>query len=230
MKSSAILQSSYIPWKGYFDLINDVDEFIFLDDVQFTKRDWRTRNRLKTATGAQWITIPVGDDTNRLISDVQIKEHSWQLKHYKTIVTNYSKSPYFDRYKNFIEGIYLDVKWKSLSELNQYVIKKISNELGIKTSFKDSRDYDVTSKKNARILDLLIKSDSHKYISGPSAKDYIDPKSMEASSIELIWKDYAGYPEYPQRFKNFEHNVSILDVLFNTGPDAPWFIWGWREN
>jgi hypothetical protein len=229
MKTAAILQSSYIPWKGYFDIINDVDEFIFLDDVQYTKSDWRSRNKLITTLGVQWITIPVGSNTNRLICDVEIKDSSWQLKHYKTIVTNYSNAPFFSRYKSFIENIYLDNVWHNLSALNQSLIKRISYELGIKTSFKDSRNYEVTSNKNARILDLLIKSGTNRYISGPAAKDYIDPISMESSSIELVWKDYQGYPEYPQRHKNFEHNVSILDLLFNTGTDAPYFIWGWRE-
>lgn len=93
-KKVVILQSNYLPWKGYFDLIHDADEFIFYDDVQFTTRDWRTRNKIKTSQGSQWITVPVGIDTNRLISDVEIKEHVWQIKHYKTIVANFGKCPY----------------------------------------------------------------------------------------------------------------------------------------
>lgn len=229
MKVSAILQSSYIPWKGYFDLIHDADELIFLDDVQYTKRDWRTRNKLKTILGTQWITIPVGANTNRRICDVEIKDHSWQLNHYKSIVMNYSRSPFYSRYKNFLENIYIDNIWNNLSELNQFLVKEISKELGITTVFRDSREFQITSHKSARILDLLIKSGSQKYISGPSAKNYLDTELMQEAKIELIWKDYSGYPEYPQRFKNFEHNVSILDLLLNTGPDAPWFIWGWRQ-
>ncbi|WP_047306829.1 WbqC family protein [Pseudomonas fluorescens] len=229
MKTVVILQSNYIPWKGYFDLIHDADEFIFLDDVQFTTRDWRTRNKVKTTQGAQWITVPAGADSNRIICDVEIKEHAWQTKHYKTIVSNYSKTPYFDRYKDLLKNIYLDGNWQNLSKLNQFIIKTISKELGIKTTFKDSREYGATARKEDRLLEILAKSGGSRYISGPAAKDYIDPQSFQAAGVELIWKSYAGYPEYPQRFMPFEHGVSILDLLFNVGPDAPWYIWGWRE-
>ena len=228
MKTVVILQSNYIPWKGYFDLINDADEFIFLDDVKFTKQDWRTRNKVKTAQGAQWITVPVGSDYDRLICEVEIKERAWQSRHYKTIVSNYSKCPFFKQYAPLLESFYLEHVWLNLSEFNQNLIKAISNELGINTVFKDSREYGATGKKEDRLLDLLAKSGGTRYVSGPAAKGYIDPRSFESAGVELVWKDYQGYPEYPQRFAPFEHGVSILDLIFNVGPDAPWYIWGWR--
>jgi hypothetical protein len=230
MKTVVILQSNYLPWKGYFDLIHDTDEFIFYDDVQFTKNDWRNRNRIKTPNGAAWITIPVGASNDRLICDVEIRDAGWQSKHWKTIQHNYGKCPHFSRYQAFFEDIYLSRKWSNLSELNQYLIQAISkNFLGITTAFRDSREYQTSGRNLDRILELVTKAGAGRYISGPAAKDYIEPSRFSDAGIELVWKDYSGYPEYPQRYPPFEHGVSILDLLFNAGPDAPWYIWGWRE-
>jgi len=230
MKTVVILQSNYIPWKGYFDLIHDADEFIFYDDVQFTSRDWRTRNKIKTAQGAEWITLPVGGDRERLICEVEIKDAIWQSKHWKTIQQNYGKCPHFSRYQAYFEDVYLARKWINLSELNQYLIRTISLDLlGVPTAFRDAREYRASGHKQNRLLELLTKAGADRYISGPAAKDYIEPARFSDAGIELVWKDYSGYPEYPQRFPPFEHGVSILDLLFNTGPDAPWYIWGWRE-
>lgn len=229
MKTVVILQSNYIPWKGYFDLIHDADEFIFYDDVQFTSRDWRTRNRIKTPNGVEWITVPVGADRERLICEVEIKDASWQLKHWKTIQQNYGKCPHFNRYKAYFEDVYLGKKWGNLSELNQSLIRTISRDLlGIATEFHDAREYHASGQKLDRILELVTKAEADCYISGPAAKDYIEPARFADLGVELVWKDYSGYPEYPQRFASFEHGVSIIDLLFNAGPDAGWYIWGWR--
>lgn len=231
MKKVVILQSNYIPWKGYFDLINDADEFIFYDDVQYTRNDWRNRNVIKTAQGLHWLSVPVGSDRGRLVCDVEIKDHSWQMKHYKTLVANYGKSPFFEMYQPFLKEIYIDNKWENLSDLNQFIIKYISNKfLGIDTVFRDSRELAATGKKQERLLEILCKVDARTYISGPAAKNYIESAGFEAEKIELVWKDYSGYPAYPQKYLQFEHGVSIFDLLFNVGPKAPWFIWGWRND
>lgn len=230
MTTVVVLQSNYIPWKGYFDLIHDADLFIFYDDLQFTKNDWRNRNRIKTQKGAEWITIPVGTDAHRLICEVEIKDAAWQTKHWKTIQQHYGKCPYFARYQAFFEDVYLRRQWVNLSELNQYLIRTISSDLlGMHTTFRDSREFHPAGHKLDRLLDLVTKTDADRYISGPAAKDYIDPARFANAGVELFWKDYSGYPEYPQRFPPFEHGVSILDLLFNIGADAPWYIWGWRD-
>lgn len=230
MKTVVVLQSNYIPWKGYFDLVHDADEFIFYDDLQFTKNDWRNRNKIKSINGLEWLTIPVGGENKRLICEVEIKESIWQVKHWKTLQANYLKTPHFDRYRPFFEDIFLSQKWKNLSELNQHLIRYIACDLlGVSTTFRDSRQYPLTGQKQNRLLDLLDKAEASRYVSGPAAKAYIEPKLFKARGIELVWKDYSGYPEYPQRFPPFEHGVSILDLLFNVGPDAPEYIWGWRE-
>lgn len=229
-KRVAILQSNYIPWKGYFDIIHDVDLFIFYDDLQYTKNDWRNRNKIKTEKGPEWITIPTGGNNSRLICEVEIKDPAWQQKHWKTIQQHYSKCPHYDLYQPLFEHIYRGRQWTNLSELNHYLIKTISADLlGIETVFQDSREYTLTGQKLDRLLELVIASAAGSYVSGPAARDYIDPSRFGEAGINLVWKDYSGYPEYPQRFPPFEHGVSILDLLFNVGADAPWYIWGWRD-
>lgn len=225
----AIIQSSYIPWKGYFDIAHDVDEFIFLDHVQFTTRDWRSRNRIKTRDGLLWLTIPVGADRDRRICDVVIADTGWQEKHWKSILHGYGKTPHFLRYRPFFEDIYLGRRWSSLVELNQTMIRRIATELlGIKTVFRDSRELDPQGAKLEVILDLAQKTRATHYLSGPAASDYIDASRFASAGIELAYKDYAGYPEYPQLHPPFEHSVSVLDLLFAVGDDAPHYIWGWR--
>lgn len=227
MRKIAVLQSNYIPWKGYFDIIHDVDEFIFYDEVQFTKNDWRNRNRIYTNAGVQWLTIPTTGSITQSIDEVTMASDQWQKKHYYALVTNYSKAPYFKQYQDFLEDVYLGRKWEYLSELNRYLIEHISHDfLGITTKFTNSRDYHSEGTGHYKLLSLLISAGAAYYVSGPAAKSYIHAEDYEKAGIELHWKDYSGYPEYPQLHEPFCHNVSILDLLFNTGPDAPKYIWG----
>ena len=230
MKTVVVLQSNYIPWKGYFDLVNDADFFIFYDDLQYTKNDWRNRNRIKSANGSEWITIPAGSDCSRLICEVELTNSAWQVKHWKTIKQNYAGCPYFDHYRAFFEEVYLGKCWGTLSELNHFLIRHIARDfLGIDTEFADSRSYALSGQKQDRLLELLAKVGAQRYVSGPAARGYIDSERFSEAGIDLVWKDYSGYPEYSQRFPPFEHGVSIVDLLFSVGPDAPWYIWGWRD-
>lgn len=225
----AVLQSNYIPWKGYFDIIHDVDRFVFYDDNQYTERDWRNRNKVKCAGGAQWLTIPVGEDRGRLIHQVNIPNPIWQRKHHQTLLQNYGKCAHFARYRGWLDHIYLERSWDNLSAMNQTMTRHIAREfLGITTRFEDSRQYAAEGQKLDKLVNLVSKVGATRYLSGPAAKDYIVPERFTERGVALAWKDYAGYPEYAQRFPPFEHGVSILDLLFNTGPDAPWYIWGWR--
>lgn len=231
MNKIAVIQSNYIPWKGYFDIINDVDIFIFYDDVQFTKNTWRNRNKIKSVNGTNWISIPVGSDLKRLICEVVMTDSKWQEKHWKTIEQFYNKTPFYDLYKDFFKEFYLNKIWTSLSELNQQMIKGISKDiLGISTKFEDSRSYNVQGHKMDRLIDLLKKAGADIYVSGPAAENYMNDDLLETNGIKLIYKDYSGYPEYPQLYPPFMHDVSILDLLFNVGPEAPYYIWGWRGN
>lgn len=229
MKKVVILQSNYIPWKGYFDLIHDADLFIFYDDVQYTTRDWRNRNKIKTIDGTKWLTIPVTANRSSLIDEVNIFDEKWSKKHWETIKHFYSKTLFFKQYKSFFENIYFR-KYTLLSEFNQYMIKQISKEiLKINTEFQDSRIYYADGTKTDRLLDILEKADADLYISGPAAQSYIEEEKFQTAGIKLIYKNYSGYPKYPQLYGEFNHFVSILDLIFNVGSDAPYYIWGWRE-
>ena len=227
---TAVDQPNYIPWKGYFDLIHDVDLFVFYNDVQYTSRDWRNRNKIVTPGGLKWLSVPVGQSTSRLICEVEIPDSEWQKKHYDTIRHAYGKAPYFKKYKDFLEYVYLERRWKYLYELDQYMTEHIARDfLGIKTEFADSRDYKTHGAKHERLLNLVLDIGGDTYESGPAAKDYIVAGDYAERGIRLTWKTYEGYPEYPQFSEAFTHQVSVLDLLFHTGGDAPYFIWGWRE-
>ena len=226
-----ILQSNYLPWKGYFDLIHDADLFVFYDDLQYTKNDWRNRNRLKTPRGLEWLTIPVGKDERRLINEVALPaDRAWAAQHWRLLEENYGAAPHFARYADFFREVYASRAWTRLSELNQHLIKAIAREfLGITAEFADSAQFGLKSAKQERVIELLKAVGARTYVSGPAAKDYLDPARFEAEGIGLVWKNYAGYPEYPQFHPPFEHAVSIVDLLFHTGPEAAAQIWGGRR-
>jgi len=226
-KRVAIIQSSYIPWKGYFDIIHDVDEFIFLDDVQFTRQDWRSRNRIKSPNGLLWLTVPAGTSGSRRICDVTLSNSAWQSKHWKAIQQSYSRAPHFSHFRDFLEEVYVAKTWRSLSELNQFVIAEIATRyLGVTCRITDSREYNGQGQRQDRLIDILQKAGATHYLSGPAARDYIDPAGFAAAGIQLDYKVYGPYAEYPQLHGTFEHAVSILDLLFHVGENAPRYIWG----
>lgn len=221
----AAIQSNYIPWKGYFDIIQNADVFVFHDDIQYTKQDWRNRTRIKTAQGLVWLTIPTGLPRGRLICDVELQDHTWQMKHWERILQNYRDAEHFSVYRAFFEEVYTKREWTNLSDLNQFLTKTIATEfLGIRTEFRDSREFDLQGEKQERLIDLVKKSGCHTYISGPAGKDYIEPVRFEEIEVDLVWKAYSAYLEYPQFFPPFEHRTSIIDLLFHTGPEAPGHI------
>lgn len=223
-KKVAIIQPNYIPWKGYFDIINMVDEFVIYDDVQYTKNDWRNRNKIKTNTGVIWVTIPVKHSISQKIYDVTVLNKNWRKKHWSTISQNYSKSTYFKYYKIIFEELYLNSEEKYLTSINLEFILKINEILGILTNISCSHDYNLTEGRIERLIDLVKKVNGKEYISGPAAKNYINEKMFNENGIKLSWMDYNNYPLYNQLFPPFEHGVSILDLIFNEGPNAIKFL------
>ena len=219
-KKLATVQSSYIPWKGYFDLINLADEFILFDDAQYTKNDWRNRNRIKTHTGVIWITIPIRHRFPQKIKDTIISYPGWNHKHWKSILQNYSKAEYFPVYRELFEDLYLGCKERFLSQINYRFLTAICEILGIDTEISWSMDYHLIEGKTERLVDLCKQAGATEYISGPSAKGYIDEELFRSGGVELRYMDYSGYPEYDQLFPPFEHHVSIIDLIFNEGPNA----------
>lgn len=224
MKKVAVLQSNYIPWKGYFDLIAHVDEFIIYDEVQYTKNDWRNRNRIKTPNGVQWMSIPVSQGLDQRIMDVVVKDKRWPTKHWKTLEANYRKSPHFTFVSDSISEIYLEDTSENLSEINTALIRKICSTLEIETKISTSTDYVLEGDRNDRLISLCRQANATSYVSGPAAKSYLDENSFSDSKVEVEWFDYSGYPEYPQLWGEFAHDVSVLDLMFNCGLESRKFM------
>lgn len=229
MKRVAILQSNYIPWKGYFDIINSVDEFIFYDEVQYTKHDWRNRNKIKTRKGTQWLSIPINTkgmfEKKLRIIDATVCDTSWTISHWSSIKQNYHSSPYFKKYSHIFEDLYSECSNEIyLSVINYNFIYAINKILNIETKLSFSQDYGLVNGKTERLIDLVLKAGGDTYLSGPSAKHYIDTNLFASANINLEWMDYSGYPEYNQLYPPFIHEVSILDLIFNCGPNSKKFM------
>jgi hypothetical protein len=172
-KKIAILQSNYIPWKGYFDVINMVDEFIFYDEVQYTKNDWRNRNIIKTHAGLKWITIPIEQKfLSQKISETRTRGNSWRIKHWNMIKSNYLRSSFFKIYSDVFEDLYLNQTDIFLCQINYKFIKAINNILNIKTKLSSSVDYKLVYGKTERLVDLCKQAGASEYVSGPVAKNY----------------------------------------------------------
>lgn len=226
MKKIAILQSNYIPWKGYFDMINMVDEFILFDNVQYTKRDWRNRNKIKTSIGSTWISIPVEVKGKffQSIAETKISDKDWGAKHWQSIIHNYSKAKYFTEYKDIFETLYLSCNEEYLSQVNYKFIVAICKILGITTKIRWSHEFDLIEGKTEKLLSICKQCKATIYLSGPAAKNYLDEKLAYQENIRIEWMDYSGYKEYDQIHQPFEHNVSILDLIFNQGINAKKFM------
>jgi WbqC-like protein family len=225
-KTVAIVQSSYIPWKGYFDLIRSADEFIFFDDVQYTRRDWRNRNRIKTSHGLHWLSIPVQTKGQYLgaIKDIEVVDSRWALAHWKTIEASYGRTPHFKRYRDLFVELYSHEGERMLVDIDQRFVRAICGILGIVTRITRSSDYELCEGRAERIVSLCRQAGATRYLSGPSAREYLEPSAFSAAGIELSFADYAGYPEYRQLHPPFEHQVSVIDLIFNEGPDAARFM------
>jgi hypothetical protein len=221
-KRVAIVQSNYIPWKGYFDVIHSVDEFILYDDMQYTRRDWRNRNRIKTKDGLLWLTIPVEVKGRYLqkIKETAISDTGWNRHHWEVLATTYARTPGFRRYGEYFEALYASATDQFLSAINYRFLTAICRLLEIPTRISWSMDYTLPDGKTERLVDLCRQAGASTYLSGPAARDYLDESLFERAGIGVEYMDYSGYPEYVQRFGPFEHGVSILDLIFHTGPDA----------
>ncbi len=225
-KKVTILQSNYIPWKGYFDLIAAVDEFILYDDMQFTKNDWRNRNKIKTPNGLEWLSVPVGGDINRLIKEVVLPDNGWREKHLKTLALNYGRAPCFDEIMALITPIYQNKQITYLSAFNRALIEVVCAYLGITTKISNSWDYTLGEGKTERLVNLCQQAEATIYVSGPAAKDYLDESLFNHANISVEWFNYADYAPYTQLWGAFEHGVSVLDLLFNCGEKARSFMKG----
>lgn len=223
-RTVTVIQPSYIPWRGYFDLIRRAETFVFYDDVQYDKHGWRNRNRIKTASGPLWLTIPVLSkgslSRHALIKDIEIDERSdWRQKHLQSIRHAYHRAPFFEDTFQFLNETYADRRSSLLSDFTMDLTKAIAARLNLRPEFVRSSELGVSGERMDRLMGTLAATRAGRYISGPSAQAYIDEGRFRASGIALEYIDYT-YGVYPQLHGDFDPNVSIVDLLMMTGPSA----------
>jgi len=221
-----IIQSCYIPWKGFFDLIRRCDEYVIFDTAQYVKGHWHNRNRIKTADGVTWLTIPVltKGRYDQPIDQVEI-EKPWADKHWRAIELAYKRAPFFEQFAPAVKRWYERAdKQARLTDVNAIFLHGIADLFGVKTRIVRDTAYPADGTKTKRLLGIARAAGADRYLSGPSARAYFDEAMFTEAGITPEWMSYAGYPEYPQLHGTFEHAVSAFDLLFNAGPDAPRYL------
>ena len=223
-KTVAIVQSNYIPWKGYFDLIREADEFVLYDTVQYTRRDWRNRNRIKTADGVQWLTVPVEvkGRYDQSIRDTRVSDPGWAENHRTRLGHAYGKAPHFRDYRDLFDELYAEAAGLThLSAVNELFVRRLCGALGVTTPITSCEAYPTDNPDpTGRLLDICLQAGATEYLSGPAAKAYLDESPFNRAGVAVRYMDYAGYPEYPQLHGPFDHAVTVFDLLFMTGPRA----------
>ncbi len=216
----AVHQPQYLPWLGYFDKIRCADVFCLLDNVQYKKNDWQNRNRIKTAAGWQWLTVPVHYTFGQLIGTVKINQFvKWQHKHLQALVSNYSRAPFFKDYIEIFEQAY-SRSWEFLSDLNIFFIEQLCAALTlppiamVKASQLVPRE-DPTD----RLIDICRALKADTYLSGQDGIKYMDLERFRQNGIEVIVQNFK-HPVYPQLFGDFQSHMSVVDLLFNCGADS----------
>ncbi len=222
-----IIQSNYVPWKGYFDFIAACDRFVLLDDVQFTRRDWRNRNRIKGPSGPRWLTIPVVSSGRyeQRIDQTEVADTGWHARHLALLRQTYADAACFREIWPLVESLYRDVgTLHLLSDINERMIRSLAAALGIDTPIDRSEAFKKAPGKNERLIDIARALGADEYLSGPAARSYLDLEQWRRAGIAVVYKSYDGYPEYPQPYPPFDHHVSVLDLMFATGSHAPSYL------
>ena len=224
-KRLAIVQSNYIPWKGYFDLIASVDEFVLYDDAQYTVRDWRNRNRIKTRHGLKWLTIPVtAGARSRPIRDVDVADGGWAETHWQTIAHAYASAPHFASIRAWLEPLFRNCQATRLSDINRSFLEAVATALDIRTPLRWSWEYGGSGARTTRLVEICVRAGATVYVSGPSARNYIEPERFAEAGVALEYFNYDGYPEYEQLYPPFEHGVSVIDLLCHAGRESRRFL------
>jgi hypothetical protein len=222
LKKALITQSNYIPWKGYFDALALCDSWVVFDEMQYTRRDWRNRNKVKTSQGPKWLTIPVEVKGKyyQKINETKVADSKWSQSHWGLIKQSYAKAPFFSAISEWLEPLYRQCKLTYLTEINLYFIKAINSYLNIDIELHHSKDFTLTDHKTQRLIDICKEIGATDYYTGSAAKNYMEEELFRKENIKLHYLDYSGYREYPQLYEPFTHEVSILDLLFMAGPDS----------
>lgn len=216
---AVVLQPTYLPWMGYFGMMDLADVFVFYDDVQFVKQSWQQRNRIKSSDGKWiWLSVHILQKFGQNINEVQIVDtFDWRKKHWASINQLYGKAPHFEKYRDDLEDIYKR-EWKFLSELNIFIITRMCELFGIKVPvlLRSSALGELTGKSTERLLLILEKIGADTYIGNPGSKEYIEVDRFKEKGMDLYWYEYQ-HPVYPQIRGEFVPYLSAIDLLFNTG-------------
>ena len=221
-KKILITQSNYIPWKGYFDNISKVDVFVIYDEMQYTKRDRRNRNLIKTNNGLKWLTIPVLVKGRyfQKINETKVLNSDWKKSHLEILKQNYKNSLFFKEIWLWIEDVYMSCNFEYISDINYHFITAINNLLNIKTEIRFSRDLKLSEDRNLRLINICKEFNATEYLTGSSAESYMNLELFKKNDISVIFTKYKNYPIYSQLYGGFNHKVSILDVIFNNGTEC----------
>ena len=209
-------QPNFLPWLGFFDKVASADVFILLDNVQFEKNEWQNRNRIKGPGGAQWLTVPVRHKFPQTIAETEINnDMNWSRKHWNAIVSNYSKAPFFEVYRDRFEEVYQS-NWERLIDLNARMLETVMGALDLERKILYASDFEVGTVSSQRLADLCAAVGGDVYLAGAGGHDYLDTQPFEYADIQVTFQDYP-HPVYPQLFGEFVSHISILDLLFNCG-------------
>jgi len=225
-----IHQPQYLPWLLYFDKIDRADTFVYLDDVQYQKDGFQNRNQIKSSQGKQWLTVPVIHDFGQKISEVEInnREH-WRDKHWKSLKYKYSKAEYFDQISEKLNPIY-NSSWEKLVKLNIETTNLLIDLLNIEVDLLRSSNLEVNGRGSEKVLNICKSLEADTYISGQGGKDYLSLGNFGSAGINVVFQEY-NYPEYTQLYmsQGFIPELSVVDLLFNCGPDSLEILRSGRE-
>jgi hypothetical protein len=222
-----ISQSNYIPWKGYMDNIQLADVFVLYDVVQYTRRDWRNRNKIKTPRGLEWLTIPVDVKGKyyQPINETQVKHYEWAASHFEKLRQNYKEAPFWSDYETPLQQLYEQAAGLTyLSDINRLFLEQLNRWLGITTPLRWAREFELAADRTERLAHICTQLGATEYWSGRAAQAYMDEDVFTRRGISVHYFDYEGYPEYPQLHGAFAHGVTVLDLILMKGPDAPRYL------
>lgn len=225
-----ITQSNYIPWKGYFTTMKEATHVVLYDDAQYTRRDWRNRNKIITPNGPDWLSIPIDvkGKYHQKVNEAKVKDLNWSTNHWNKITQNYKKAPYFNKYSKYFSDLYLqDFKnLQYLSDINKRLLVRCTDILGIEIDILDSREFNLKGNKTQKLINICKDLNAAEYFTGPAALDYIEEDLFDIEGIKLSFYNLDDFPTYQQQWHDFDHHVSILDMFFNLGDETQqYFNW-----
>lgn len=217
----SIHQPGYLPWPGYFHRLALSDVHVFFDDVQYEKHGLNHRNRIKTAQGPQWLTVPVrtrGRFGVTLLKDAEIADDRWRRRHWRSLVQHYRRAPHFAPHAPFFEQLYHQ-GWERLLPLNVTIIEYLVKALGLKPVTVYASELSVTGQKSDRVFNICRAVGATVYLSGVLGRDYLEVEQFNAAGIGVLFQAYR-FPAYHQLYKDHVPNLSVVDLLFNCGPKS----------